>query len=56
MTVTPDPDDERIITDEDADAVDEDLLDRADADEADLVEQHRAVPYDEEDEARGAPE
>ena len=57
MTVTPDPEDERIVSDdEDADAVEDDLLDRADADEADLVEQHRTVPYEDEDEPRGDPE
>lgn len=53
MTVTPDPEDERIVGDEDEDAVGAELFERPDeADEADVVEQQQTVPADDEDDPR----
>lgn len=51
MVSLPDPEREPVLSGEDAAAIEDELLTRAEADEADVVEQHLEVPTDEEEEA-----
>lgn len=51
MVSLPDPDVEPVLSDEDAAAIEAELLSRSDVDEADLVEQHLELPGDDEEDA-----
>ncbi len=56
MVQPPDSDREPVLSSEDVEAIEDELLSRPDADEADVVEQHLEVPVDEEeDEPRDHP-
>ncbi|WP_299447071.1 hypothetical protein [uncultured Phycicoccus sp.] len=56
MVHPPDSDREPVLSDEDVEAIEDELLSRPQADEADVVEQHLEVPVDEEeDEPRDHP-
>lgn len=50
MVSLPDSEREPVLSGEDAAAIEDELLTRAQADEADVVEQHLEVPADEEEE------